>query len=165
MNFCSIHVSKHMKIRQTDKRSGRFFRENRSSDDIIFTRNLKIQKLHINNPLFSIELVAMVCVSSQQHPAKNRPLKLTIRRKKTEVYLKLIPWPQLTQKLSTNAYISKCYYIWITYLLNIYPKNSETRNLNLLNETHGKQMRFWPFKTSRVKMSFMKLPYFKQYLY
>ena len=165
MNFCSIHVSKHMKIRQTDKRSGRFFRENRSSDDIIFTRNLKIPKLHINNPLFSLEIVAMPCVSSQQHPARNRPLKLTPIRGKTEVYLKLIPWPQLTQKLSTNAYISKCYYIWITYLLNIYPKNSETGNLNLLNETHGKQMRLWPFKASKVKMSFMKLPYFKQYLY
>ena len=144
MNFCSIHVSKHMKIRQTDKRLGGFG-ENRSNDDIIFTWNSKIPKLHKNNPLISLELVAMACVSSQQHPARNRPLKLTpIRR---------IPWPQLTQKLSTNAYISKCYYIWITYLLNIYPKNSETGNLNLLNETHGKQMRFWPLKTSRVKMS------------
>ena len=36
-----------MKIRQTDKRSGRFVRENRSSNDIIFTKNLKIPKLHI----------------------------------------------------------------------------------------------------------------------
>ena len=82
MNFCTIHVSKHMKIRQTDKRLGRFFRENRSSDDIIFDRNLKFPKLHINEPLFSLKLVAMACVSSQQHPARNRPLKLTpIRRK------------------------------------------------------------------------------------
>ena len=150
---------KHMKIRKTYKRSGRFFRENRSSDDIIFTRNLNIPKLHINNILFSLELVAMACVFCQQHPARNRPLKLTpIRRKHWGVSeansVKLIT--QLTQKLSTNAYISKCYYIWITYLLNIYPKNSEPGNLNLLNETHGKQMRFCPFKTSRVNMSFMK---------
>ena len=48
-----------MKIRQTSTRSGRFFRENHSSDDTVFTRNLKIPKLHRNNPLFSIELVAI----------------------------------------------------------------------------------------------------------
>ena len=81
---------------------GGFCRENHSSDYIIFTRNLKIPKLHINNPLFSLELVAMACVSSQQHPARYRPLKLTPIQRKTEVYLKLIPRPQLTQKLSTK---------------------------------------------------------------
>ena len=153
MIFSSIHVSKHMKIRQTDKRSRRFFRENRSSDDIIFTRNLKIPKLHINNPLFSFELVAMACVSSQQHPARNRPLKLTpIRRKNWGVSEANSMTAINTEVVNKCIYISKCYYIWITYQLNIYPKNSETGNLNLLNETHGKQMRYWPFKTSRVKM-------------
>ena len=166
MNFCSIHVSKHMKIRQTDKRSGRFFRENRSSDDINFTRNLKIPKLHINNPLFSLELVAMACISSQQHPARNRPLKLTpIRRKNWGVSAANSVTAINTEVVNICIYISKCYYIWITYLLNIYPKNSETGNLNLLNETHCKKMWFWPFKTSSVKMSLVKLPYFKQYLY
>ena len=81
-----------------------------------FTRNKRIPKLHINNRLFSLELVAITCVHSQQHPARNRPLTLTPIRRKTEVWLKLIPWAQLTQKLSINAYISKCYYIWNTYL-------------------------------------------------
>ena len=64
-----------MEIRQTDKRSGGF-RENRSSDDIIFIRNLKIPKLHINNPLFSLELVAMARVSSQQHPARKSTIEI-----------------------------------------------------------------------------------------
>ena len=54
---------------------------------------------------------------------------------------------------------------WNAYLSNIYPNNGETGNFNLLNETHGKQMRVWPFKISRVKMSIMKLSCFKQYLY
>ena len=62
-------------------------------------------------------------------------------------------------------YVSKCYYIWITYLLNIYPNDNETRKINLLNETHGKEMRCWPFKTVRIKRSIIKLSYFKQYLY
>ena len=91
-----------------------------------FTRNLKTPKLHINNRLFSPELVAMACFSSQQHPARNRPLKFTPTRRKTEVQLKLIPWPQLTQKLSTNAYIY-IYQSVITYVLHMSIKYSSEK--------------------------------------
>ena len=62
-------------------------------------------------------------------------------------------------------HVSKCYYIWITYILNIYPNDSKTGKINLLNETHGKEMQCWPFKTVRIKRSIIKLSYFKQYLY
>ena len=137
-------------------RSGRFFRENRWSDDINFTRNLKISKLHINNPLFSLELVAMACVSSQQHPARNRPLKLTpIRRNNWGVSeadsVTAINTEVVNKCINIYIYISKCYYIWIIYLLNIYPKNSETGNLNLLNETHGKKCGFGPSRLQVLK--------------
>ena len=53
--------------------------------------------------------------------------------------------------------------MWITYLSTIYPNNSETGFFNLFNETHGKKYGFWPFKAARVKMSIMKIPWFKQY--
>ena len=54
-------------------------------------------------------------------------------------------------------------YIWITYLSTIYPNKSETGVFNLFNETRGKKYSFWPFKAARVKMSIMKIPWFKQY--
>ena len=56
-------------------RSGSYFRENYSSDVIIFTRNLKIPKLHIHNRLFSLELVAMACVSIHYntHSTQKKP--------------------------------------------------------------------------------------------
>ena len=95
--------------------------------------------------------MAMARVSSQQHPARNRPLKLTpIRRKKWGVSEANSVNTINTEVVNKCIYISKCYYIWIAYLSNIYPNNSETGNLNLLNETHGKQMWGWPFKTYKV---------------
>ena len=109
-----------MNIRQTDKRSGRFFRENRSSDDINFIRNFKIPKLHINNPLFSLELVAMACDFSQQHPARNQPLKLTpIRRKNLGVSEANSVTAINTEVVNKRIYIKvllHMYYISIKYL-------------------------------------------------
>ena len=63
--------------------------------------------------------------------------------------------------------MSKYYYYQTTYGLHIYQpfmaNNSETGVFNLFNETHGKKYVFWPFKAARVKMSIMKIRWFKQY--
>ena len=63
--------------------------------------------------------------------------------------------------------MSKYYYYQTTYGLHIYqPFIRITVKLffcNLFNETHGKKYGFWPFKAARVKMSIMKIPWFKQY--
>ena len=80
--FMDVHK---WQTRQAGTRSRRYFRENYSTDDIIYKQILKIPKLHINNLKFSLELVAMTFVSSQLHPARNRPLKSTPMRPKTEV--------------------------------------------------------------------------------
>ena len=66
-----------------------------------------------------------------------------------------------------QMYMSKYYYYQTTYGLHIYqPFIRITVKLgffNLFNETHGKKYGFWPFKAARVKMSIMKIPWFKQY--